>query len=110
MARSVVREAMAGEVQRFFADAMEKAGGATAVALALHEMGFEGRGEGPLDERTIRTWAAGTRMPQPDVVFAVATQYGLSIDRYAFSASLVDELMAVKRRLDALEADGKRDR
>ncbi len=94
------------EVNRFLADAIEKAGGAEALAEALHAVGFSGR-EGPFDDRTVRAWANGNRRPTPDLIFAVARLLDLSMDRYAFGTELRAEISEViddhERRLRLLE-------
>ena len=92
--RELIREC----VKQFLADAIEKAGGPKALGHKLEKHGFTGR-EGPYDERTVRAWRAGRRMPSPDVVFGIAMLFELSLDRYAFSDELQDKLAQDVARL-----------
>ena len=78
-------------VKQFLADAIDNAGGPKALAHKLEKHGFTGR-EGPYDERTVRAWRAGRRMPSPDLVFGIAKLFELSLDRYAFGDELHDKL------------------
>ena len=70
-------------LKQFIAAAIEKAGGPKALGLKLERHGFSGR-QGPFDERTVRAWRSGHRLPSPDLVFAIANLFELSIDRFAF--------------------------
>ena len=92
--RELIREC----VKQFLADAIEKAGGPKALGHKLEKYGFTGR-EGSYDERTVRAWRAGRRMPSPDVVFGIAMLFELSLDRYVFGSELQDKLAQDVARL-----------
>ena len=94
LGRELIREC----VKQFLADAIAKAGGPKALGHKLERHGFSGR-EGPYDERTVRAWRAGRRMPAPDVIFGIAMLCELSLDRYVFSDELQDKLARAVTRL-----------
>ena len=87
MDRGVVRE----RLKLFLAHSIDKAGGPKALSHKLERYGFTGR-DGPYDERTVRAWRGGRRMPSPDIVFGIAMLCGVSLDHYVFGEELQDKL------------------
>jgi transcriptional regulator with XRE-family HTH domain len=94
---------MRDKLLAFLADATKKAGGAKALAFELTQLGY-----GPVDEQTIRAYRRGDRRPTPDLVFAIARRFNVSVDEYIFSnvlqatfAERFAELEAQVRRMAA---------
>lgn len=85
--RGVIRE----RLKLFLAHSIDKAGGPKALGHKLEKCGFTGR-DGPYDERTVRAWRAGRRMPSPDIVFGIAMVFEVSLDHYVFGEELQDKL------------------
>lgn len=82
---------MEARLRAFLSNAVERAGGIDGrstgprkVAEALAELGFYGSKGEPFNEATVRAWVAGRRSPDPEIVLALAAQYEISLDRYAF--------------------------
>lgn len=94
--REVIRE----HLKQFLSEAIEKAGGPKALGHKLEKHGFTGR-EGPYDERTVRAWRAGRRMPSPEIVFGIAMLFEVSLDQYVFGEELQDRLTQDVERLRA---------
>lgn len=86
---------MEDRLRQFLADAIEKAGGSKSLAYELSQLGFRGRdGKGVLVDATVRAWRRGDHAPAPEVVFAIANHYGLSLDAYARGHDAQAELRA----------------
>jgi hypothetical protein len=92
------RELIREHLKQFLSDAIEKAGGPKALGHKLEKHGFTGR-EGPYDERTVRAWRAGRRMPSPEIVFGIAMLFDVSLDQYVFGEELHDKLAQDVERL-----------
>jgi hypothetical protein len=92
------RELIRERLKQFLSHAIEKAGGPKALGHKLEKHGFMGR-EGPYDERTVRAWRAGRRMPSPEIVFGIAMLFEVSLDRYLFGEELHDRLALDVERL-----------
>ena len=79
-------------VRRFIADAVQAAGGTAAVAAALK-----------YSDAAVRSWRYG-KQPPPETLFRLAKLSKLSLDKYALTPTMREELNDLRARVEALEA------
>jgi hypothetical protein len=88
------------------AEAIERAGKAEALALALEKRGVVGP-KGRYGRRAVSSWASGKSRPPADVLIAAAqiSDPPLSIDQVVFGLSLGERLDLLEARIRHLEGD-----
>ena len=106
---SSLRKQMGERVRDFFADAIQAMGGAKRAQLALKNAGLRAPDGTEYSVRAVSSWAEkkSPKQPAPEVLFAVAEQSGLSVDRYvvgeALESKFGERVEDHEQRLGALE-------